>query len=181
MSDLGTTQTGLEAETERLLAAARATISEVPFCWVVTPAGNCDANARVVKTQRNGAGEDFWVRWFLTPRVGRKSSEIRRAGRVTLAYQHDAGTAYVAVAGRAELIDDRDEVNNRFRGSAYDDAEGLVAASLIAVRVTVDHLELHVRGVTAEPWGRGRTVLERDEDGAWRLLPVHYDAPVNLS
>ena len=55
----------------------------------------------------------------------------------------------------------------------YDDAEGLVAASLIAVRVTVDHLELHVRGVTAEPWGRGRTVLERDADGTWRLLPVH--------
>jgi len=50
MSDLGTTQTGLEAETERLLASARATISDVPFCWVVTPAENCGANARVVKT-----------------------------------------------------------------------------------------------------------------------------------
>src|ERR1700728_5359123 len=98
MSDLARTPSGLEDVTERLLASARATISDVPCCWVITPAGNGDAHARVVKAQRNGAGEDFWLRWFLTPRVGRKSSEIHRAGRVTLAYQHDAGTAYVALA-----------------------------------------------------------------------------------
>src|ERR1700733_4567879 len=122
MSDPAKTPCGPQVVTERLLAAARATINDVPFCWVITPAGNGDANARVVKAQRTDAGEDFWVRWFLTPRVGRKSSEIHRAGRVTLAYQHDAGTAYVALAGRAELIDNRDEVNSRFRGSAYDDA-----------------------------------------------------------
>jgi len=60
-------------------------------------------------------------------------------------------------------------VESRFRGSAYDDPAGVVAASLIAVRVTADHLELHVRGVTAEPWGRGRTLLDREPDGSWRL------------
>jgi general stress protein 26 len=158
-----------EAEIERLLAAARETISEVPFCWVVTAAGNGDANARVVKAQPSGPGEDFWTRWFLTPRIGRKSLEIRRTGRVTLAYQHNSGNAYVALAGRAELIDARPEVESRFRGSTYDDPDGKLAASLIAVRVTADHLELHVRGVTTEPWGRGRTLLDRQPDGSWRL------------
>ena len=154
---------------ERLLAAARDTIAAVPFCWVITAAGDAGANARVVKAQPSAAGEDFWTRWFLTPRIGRKAAEIPQTGRVTLAYQHDAGNAYVALAGPAELIDDRAAVESRFHGSIYDDPEGVVAASLIAVRVTVDHLELHVRGVTAEPWGRGRTLLDREPDGSWQL------------
>jgi general stress protein 26 len=154
---------------ERLLAAARETIAEVPFCWVVTPAENGGANARIVKAQPTRDGEDFWTRWFLTPRIGRKSAEIERVGRVTLAYQHKSGDAYVALAGRAELVDDRAKVESRFRGSAYDDPEGVVAGSLIAVRVTADHLELHMRGVNAEPWGRGRTLLGRNRDGSWRL------------
>jgi general stress protein 26 len=142
----------------------------VPFCWVVTQAGDGGASARVVKTQPGAEGEDFWTRWFLTPRIGRKAAEIRRAGRVTLAYQHGSGNAYVALSGRAELLDDRKAVESRFRGSTYDDPEGVVAASLIAVKVTADHLELHVRGVTAEPWGRGRTLLDRGADGSWRLV-----------
>ena len=164
-------QTKPEQQVEGLLAAARDTISAVPFCWVVTPAGDGGANARIVEAQPSGAGEDFWMRWFLTPRSGRKSAEIGKAQRVTLAYQHSSGNAYVALAGQAELIDDRAEVESRFRGSIYDDPDGVVAASLIAVRVTVDHLELHVRGVTAEPWGRGRTLLARDKQGVWRVVP----------
>ena len=154
---------------ERLLVAARDTIDAVPFCWVVTPDGDSGANARVVKAQPGAAGEDFWTRWFLTPRVGRKAAEIGRAERVTLAYQHASGNAYVALSGRAELLDDRAAVDSRFRGSTYDDPEGILAASLIAVRVTADHLELQVRGVTAEPWGRGRTLLDRAADGSWQL------------
>src|SRR6266404_1541870 len=110
-----------QTHVERLLAAARDTIVSVPFCWVVTAAGNGGANARPVKAQPSGAADDFWTRWFLTPRIGRKSVEIHEAERVTLAYQHDSGNAYVALAGRAELIDDRGEVDRRFRGSVYDD------------------------------------------------------------
>jgi general stress protein 26 len=152
-----------EWQVERLLAAARDTICEVPFCWVVTAAADGAANARVVMAQATRGGEDFWTRWFLTPRIGRKAVEIGRAGRVTLAYQHDSGDAYVALSGRAELLDDRAEVESRC-------SDGNLAARLIAVRVTADHLELHVRGVTAEPWGRGRTLLDRAPDGSWRLV-----------
>ena len=50
-----------------------------------------------------------------------------------------------------------------------DDPDGSLAAKLVAVRVAVERVEVHVRGVTAEPWGHGRTLLERDGDGAWRL------------
>jgi general stress protein 26 len=159
-----------ETQIDRLLAAARETIVQVPFFWVVTPTPDgLGANARVVNAQSGDAGEDFWTRWFLTPRIGRKAAEIQAGGRVTLAYQHESGNAYVALAGPAELIDDRGEVDRRFRGSAHDDPQGITAASLIAVKVTADHLELHVRGVTAEPWGRGRTLLDRDTNKMWHL------------
>jgi general stress protein 26 len=73
-----------EHHVERLLEAARQTISEVRYCWAVTSAGDGRANARVVKAFPNGDGEDLWTRWFLTLRAGRKSAEIRAAGRVTL-------------------------------------------------------------------------------------------------
>jgi general stress protein 26 len=159
-----------ETQIDRLLAAARETIVQIQFFWVVTPTPDgLGANARVVNAQSGGTGEDFWTRWFLTPRIGRKAVEIQATARVTLAFQHDSGKAYVALTGPAELIDDREEVNRRFRGSAYDDPQGITAASLIAVKVTADHLELHVRGVTAEPWGRGRTLLDRDTNRMWHL------------
>ena len=163
---------------ERVIAAARRTIEEVPFFWVVTPGVDGGANARIVQAQPSSDGEDFWIRWFLTPPNGRKAAEIRRAGRATLAFQHASGEAFVALSGRAELIDDRHAVNSRFRGSSHDDPKGQVVAGLIAVRVIADHLELHIRGVTEEPWGRGRTSLDRDPDGRWHLHPVHYDAPI---
>jgi len=173
MSETRSAETGPAeaAQIERLLAAARDTMAQVPFCWVITATKDDGANARVVKAQSGDPGEDFWTRWFLTPRIGRKAAEICRTRRVTLAYQHASGEAYVAVTGPAELIDDRDAVDRRFRGSIYDDHEGKVAGSLVAVRVRVEHLELHVRGVTAEPWGRGRTLLDRNPDGSWRRDP----------
>ena len=114
-------------------------------------------------------GADPWTRWFLAKPGSRKAAEIRRAGRATLAYQHGSGDAYVALCGRAELLDDRSEVEARLR--PVDDPDGSAAARLVAVRVTADRVEVHVRGVTAEPWGRNRTLLERDGDGAWRLVP----------
>ncbi|HEY3910161.1 MAG TPA: pyridoxamine 5'-phosphate oxidase family protein [Stellaceae bacterium] len=167
-----------ENEVERLLAAARNTIQEVPFFWVITAAERGDANARVVNAQPTGDDEEFWVRWFLTPRTGRKAMEIGGSRRATLAFQHDTRSAYVTLIGPAELIDDHAEVGSRFCGSQFDDPEGRVASSPIAVRVVAERIELHVRGVTAEPWGRGRTTLERDPSGEWRSLPLVYDAPL---
>src|ERR1700674_3444298 len=100
MSDSGLDEAG---RLDRLLTAARDTISEVPFCWVITQGDDGGANARVVKTRSGDDDDDLWTRWFLTPRTGRKSAEISKSGRVTLAYQHETGDAYVAVAGSAEL------------------------------------------------------------------------------
>jgi general stress protein 26 len=164
-----------EAEAEarrlaRLLAAAQAAVAEVPICWVVTPTEDGrGANARAV---RDGTAdlpeEDAWTRWFVAPRLSRKVAEIRRTGRATLAYQHRSGEAWVTLSGPATLLDDAAAVRTRLR--PVDDRDGTAAARLLAVRVEADHMEVHLRGVTAEPWGRGRTLLDRDpRGGAWRL------------
>jgi hypothetical protein len=101
-------------------------------------------------------------------RTGRKSAEIGAAGRVRLAYQHESGNAYVTLAGRADIIDDPLAVESRLQ--QVDDPGGTLQGKLVAAKCTADHPELHVRGLTAEPWGHGRTLLQRDRKGAWRLV-----------
>ncbi len=154
---------------ERLLSAAQAAIAEVPYCWVVTSAKDGNAHARVVKAFPNERGENWWTRWFLTRRLARKTSEIRDSGHVTLAFQHASGNAYVSLAGSADLIEAPAAVDSRLL--QVDDPKGTLAGQLIAVRVDADRIEVHIRGVTAEPWGHGRTLLERGRDGVWRLSP----------
>jgi general stress protein 26 len=119
---------------ERLLEAARQTIAEVRYCWAITVVGDGRANARVVEAFPNGDGEDLWTRWFLTMRTGRKSDEIRAAGRVTLAYQHASGNAYVTIAGRADIIDDPFAVESRLQ--QVDDPGGTLQGKLVAVKCT---------------------------------------------
>ena len=117
-----------EPEVARLLAAARAAVADVPYCWVVTAADGGNAHARVVKAFPNETGEDWWTRWFLTRRLARKTTEIRNAGHVTLAFQHDSGKAYVSLAGRAELIDERPAVESRLQ-QVDDPADALSRAT----------------------------------------------------
>ena len=61
------------------------------------------------------------------------------------------------------MANDRVEVAARLR--TVDDPDGSLAARLVAVKVTVDRVEVYVRGVTAEPWGQGGTLLTRDGEG----------------
>jgi hypothetical protein len=48
---------------------------------------------------------------------------------------------------------------------------GFADAHMMAVRVEVDRIEVHVRGVTREPFGHGRTLIERNGTGGWRFVP----------
>ena len=90
-------------ETDALLEIARETIDRVPMCMAITVGADGDANARVVQPSRLTAA---WSVRFMSDRRTRKIEDIERSGRITLAYQHDAGGAYVALVGRATIIDD---------------------------------------------------------------------------
>src|SRR5581483_7438681 len=95
---------------ERLLVAARQTIEEVRYAWLATAAENGGAHSRAVRVFPGGPNDDEWTRRFLCRRNSRKVAEMRRAPRVTLAFQHDSGDAYVALVGRALLLDDQAEM-----------------------------------------------------------------------
>jgi general stress protein 26 len=156
---------------ERFLAAARETIAEVPHCWLATRSADGGTNARAVKSTSGAPGDDVWTRRFLVRRGSRKVAEMQEAPRVTLAYQHASGSAYVALGGHATIVEDNAEMRTLWPGSM--DAlfpPGFADANMIVVRVAIDRVEVHVRGVTREPFGHGRTLLVRN-GGGWRFVP----------
>jgi general stress protein 26 len=157
---------------ERLLTAARAAIDEVPYCWVATEAEGGGAHARAVRAFPGGSGDDAWTRRFLCRRGSRKVAEMRSNARVTLAYQHGSGDVYVALVGRAALIEDRTEMRSLWQGD-WDEhfPPGFADANMIVAKIHVDRIEIHARGITAEPFGHGRTLIERDGKGGWRFTP----------
>ena len=159
-----------QAYVERLLAAARRTISRVRYCWVATADAAGGAHARLVLPFEPDPAEDEWTRCFLTNRRSRKVAELRRSPGIALAYQEDGGNAYVTLVGRAELIDDP-EATRHYWKPAWDANAAMARENMIIVRVAVEQVELHVRGVTPEPFGHGRTIVERGRDGIWRLGP----------
>jgi general stress protein 26 len=169
-----TTSTAISADqVARWLAAARETIARVRYCWVATRAEEGGANARAVRSFAGMPGADEWTRRFICRRGSRKVMEIRSDPRVTLAYQDDSGNAFVALGGRAVLIDDPSQIRDLWPESAnpYFPA-GFAEANMLVVNVQVDRIEVHARGITAEPFGHGRTLIERDAIGEWFFVPA---------
>ncbi len=162
-----------EAEIIQFLAAARETIAEVPFCWLATRSAEGGTNARAVRASAGGIGSDEWTRRFLVRRGSRKVAEMRVAPLVTLAYQHPSGDRYVALGGRATIVEDIAEMRTMWSSAL--DAQfppGFADANMIVIRVEVDRIEVHARGLTREPFGHGRTLLERQASGGWRFVPA---------
>jgi general stress protein 26 len=89
--------------TDDLLQIAREIIAKVPSCMAITVDRNGNANARVVNPKPLS---DAWTVRFTTDRRSRKTAEIEQSGRLTLAYQYDAGKAYVSLMGRATISND---------------------------------------------------------------------------
>jgi general stress protein 26 len=155
---------------DRLLAAARETIASVRYCWVATRAEDSGANARAVLSLAGPADSDEWTRRFLTHRGSRKVAEIRRDPRVTLAYQANTGDSYVALAGVAHLIEDKAEMRSLWQANVTKVLDDTVDTGMIVVRIDVHRIEIHARGVTVEPFGHGRTLIERDAEGGWHFV-----------
>ena len=160
-----------EQTVEGVLRAAREIVGRVRYCMAVTPAADGGANARVV-----GAfppGED-WSVAFVTSAASRKAAEIERAGRLTIAYQHDADGAYVALAGRAWLDADR-EAKARLWIPGLDEwfPAGRDDPDAVVVRLAAERIEVWSLAdrIMPEPRGLRAAVLERRGD-AWEAVQV---------
>jgi general stress protein 26 len=157
----------------QFLDAARETIAEVPVCWLVTRSLEGGTNARAVSSSAGSSKSDQWTRRFLVRRSSRKVAEMREAPMVTLAFQHPSGERYIALGGRATIIDDVAEMRTIWSSDLDSHfPPGFADANMIVIQVDVDRIEVHVRGLTPEPFGAGRTLLERQSAEAWRFIPA---------
>jgi general stress protein 26 len=155
------------------LAAARETIAAVPICWLATRSLKGGTNARAVSSSAGSPGSDEWTRRFLVRRSSRKVAEMRASPSVTLAFQHASGERYIALGGRATIIEDVAEMRTMWPSEL--DAHfppGFADDNMIVIQVEVDRIEVHVRGLTPAPFGHGRTLLKRQGDGSWRFIPA---------
>jgi general stress protein 26 len=152
----------------RLLAGATKTIASVRYCWLMTEPETGGANVRPMGRISPVPDGNDWTLWLLADGRSRKISDIRRANRVALILQHEPDDAFVTLIGSASLHQGPSEVCLRWK-DAYD--AYLERANATLIEVEVERMELWIRGVTPEPFGLHPTIIERDVQGAWRLLP----------
>jgi general stress protein 26 len=159
-----------EAEVSRLLAGAAKVVASVRYCWLVTEAEAGGANARPMGRVLSEADESDWTIRFITGGRSRKASDIRRAGKIGLIFQHDQDDAYVALTGKASLIESASGIR-RFWKDAYTAYFPTEAdrANAAFIEIAAERMELWIRGVTPEPFGLRPVKLERDTGGTWRL------------
>ena len=139
-----------DVEVSRLLAGAMRAIASVRYCWLATEAGAVGPNAmRPMGRLPPEPGDKEWTIRFVTDGRSRKASDIRRAAKVALIFQHDADDAFVAVTGVATLHEDASEVSRRWKNAynRYFPTEADRAAAAF-IEVEAERMELWIRGVT---------------------------------
>jgi general stress protein 26 len=136
-------------ERSRLLAAAREIMGAQTYCALVT----IDETGRPqVRTMNPFPPEADMTVWFATNTRSRKVREMRRDPRVTLYYSdHQNAIGYVALAGRAVLVEDMQEILKRKR--AYWDQAFPGLRNLVLIKVVPERLDVlnYKAGVQADP------------------------------
>lgn len=163
---------GDAVDLNRLLEGVSKTVRSTRFCWLATASEDGLANVRPMGRllPEAGEGNDAWKIVFFTDGRSPKAADIRRNNRVTLIFQQDADDAFVALTGKAHLVESKSEVDRRWK-DAYN---GFLPnpedrAHVVFVDVDIERMELWIRGVTPEPFGFHTTKLERDSERGWRV------------
>jgi general stress protein 26 len=156
------------AEVNRLLAGAAKAIASVRYCWLATAAGAAGGHPRPMGRLPPDVGDDEWMIRFVSDGRSNKASAIRRDDKVTIIFQNEDNDAYVSLIGAATLRERASEDGEHWKQEyeVFFPSE-LDRANAIFIEVDVQRMELWIRGVTPEPFGAQRTVLERDPEGGW--------------
>jgi general stress protein 26 len=158
------------ADVKALLGAAAAKISKVRYAWLLTSPGEGGVRPRPMGRLPRDAEDDEWRLRFITDGRSPKVADMRREGRVSVIFQHDPDDVFVAVTGKASLVEDKPEIRRRW-APAYNVyfPAGPDQSSAIFVTIDAISIELWIRGVTSEPFGLRTTVIERDAARGWQL------------
>ena len=91
---------------DSVIAAAREIMGMLNYCALITLDSAGMPNVRTMNPYP--LGDDMTV-WFATNRVSRKAKEIQNNPNVCVYYaDHKIASGYVAINGKAEIIDDKD-------------------------------------------------------------------------
>jgi general stress protein 26 len=126
------------AERDSVVAAAREIMGMQTYCALVTVDSSGQPH---VRTMNPFPPENDMTVWMATNSRSRKVREIRNNPRVCLYYaDHKAASGYVAIAGKAMLVDDMSEKLKRKRAywdQAFPDWKYLLLVKVIPERLEV--------------------------------------------
>ncbi len=133
----------------KVLAAAREIMTAQPYCALVTLD---ETGMAQIRTMNPFPPDEQLVVWMATNTNSRKVQHIRRDARVSLYYaDHAKAAGYVAIVGRAVLVDDMKEILKRKRDywdSAFPGLKNLVLVKVIPERLDVVNYK---QGLGADP------------------------------
>jgi hypothetical protein len=101
-----------DVEVSQLLAGAAKVIAGVRYCWLITEGETGGVCARPMGRLLPTPEKSDWTIRFVTDGRSRKAGEIRRAGKVGLIFQHEPDDAFIALSGRAKLLERDSEVRS---------------------------------------------------------------------
>ncbi len=146
---------------EAILEAAREIIGQQKYCALITLDFSGKPQAR---TMNPFPPEEDMSVWMATNSRSRKVEEIRKNPQVTLYYaDHSQATGYVAISGRAILVDDMAEKQKRKREywtQAFPDWKYLLLIKVIPERLEVINYKRQMTG----------------EKVTWRMPSVEFSA-----
>jgi hypothetical protein len=111
--NIATGAPGADHRVSDLMLVARQTIAQVGNCWLFTVALDGRSSTRVVTPLAASIPGNDWSACIVTSLGSQKIAEIRQDDRVTLAFQNDPESEYVAPVGRATVIDDPQRIAAR--------------------------------------------------------------------
>ncbi len=123
----------------QLISAAREIMQAQTYCALIT----VDQNGRPqVRTMNPFPPEEDMTVWFATNTRSRKLQQIRQNPHVCLYYaDHKNATGYVALSGRAVLVDDMTEIQKRKR-AYWDSAFEPGLKNLVLIKVVPEQLDV---------------------------------------
>jgi general stress protein 26 len=121
-----------------VIAAAREFMATQKYCALIT----LDETGRpTVRTMNPFPPDEDMSVWFATKDITRKLKQITRDPRVTVYYSdHQQASGYVAITGRAELINDMAVIKQRWREywtTAFPDPKSIVLIKVVPERLDV--------------------------------------------
>ncbi len=133
----------------KLIAAAREIMLAQTYCALIT----IDESGRPqVRTMNPFPPEEDMTVWIATNTNTRKVQHIRKDPRVCLYYaDHSKATGYVAITGRALLVDDMSEILKRKR--AYWDQAFPGLRNIVLIKVIPEQIDVlnYKQDVVADP------------------------------